>query len=135
MENPNIAIKDRWVEAVFAGDRDTLCRLADPALELHQPPGTPYEGVYRGPDGFLEFLDKFMAAYELESLDQTALYVEQSNPDRLAIGFHIKGTLKATGQAFASPQFECWDFRDGRIVAIRVFWFAPPCASGGSGQA
>lgn len=127
MENSNVAIKDRWVEAVFAGDKDTLRELADPELELHQPPGTPYAGIYRGSDGFLEFLDRFTAAYDLESLEQTALYVEQSDPDRLALGFHIRGVLRDSGRAFESPQFECWDFRDGRIVKITVFWFQPPC--------
>ena len=126
MGNPNVAIKDRFVEAVFSGDHDTLRALIDPSFELHQPDGLPYEGIYKGSDGFLNFLDKFMAAYDLESLDETALYVEDSNPDRLALGFHIKGRMKGDGRSFDSPQFETWDFRDGKLVNIRVFWYKLP---------
>ena len=125
-KNPNIAIKDRWVEAVFAGDKDTIRELIDPEFELHQPPGLAYEGVYRGVDGFFDFLDRFLAAYDLESLEPTALYVEQSDPDALALEFQIKGILRATGTRFESPQFECWNFRDGKVVSIRVFWFRIP---------
>jgi len=126
MANPNIAIKDRWVEAVFSGDREILSSLAAPGMKLYQPEGLPYSGVYEGVDGFFDFLDKFMAAYDLESLDQTALYVADENPDKLAIGFHIKGTLRSSGNSFESPQFETWNFRDGKIEEIRVFWFTLP---------
>jgi ketosteroid isomerase-like protein len=126
MKNPNIAVKDRWVEAVFAGDREAIRQLADPDFELYQSPGLAYEGVYKGVDGFFDFLDRFLAAYELESLEPTALYVEQTDPDRLALGFQIKGRLRASGKRFESPQLECWDFRNGKVVRIRVFWFQMP---------
>lgn len=126
MQNPNVAIKDRFVEAVFSGDTETLRELIDPSFELHQPDGLPYEGTYNGAEGFLEFLEKFMTSYDLESLDQTALYIEENDPDRLALGFHIKGTLKSNGKQFESPQFETWDFKDGKLVNIRVFWYKIP---------
>lgn len=126
MTNPNIAIKDRWVEAVFAGDRHTLHALADPDLQLYQPEGLPYGGTYRGVDGFFDFLDRFTAAYDLEALEPTGVYVEANDPDRLVLGFRISGVLRSSGKAFASPQLEAWDFRDGRIVSIRVMWFTLP---------
>lgn len=124
--NPNIAIKDRFVEAVFSGDEATLRTLIHPDFTLHQPPGLPYEGDYAGADGFMVFLEKFMAAYELESLDQTALFIEQDDPNALVLGFDIKGTLSETGRPFVSPQLERWDYCDGQIVQIRVFWFTLP---------
>lgn len=125
MPYDNIAIKDRFVAAVFAGDTATMRSLLDPAFELHQPPGLAYAGTYAGADGFMRFLEKFMTTYDIEALDNTDTYSSQ-NPDRIVLEFRFAGKLKATGEKFDTPQLERWEFRAGKILRITVLWFAMP---------
>jgi ketosteroid isomerase-like protein len=125
MPHDNIAIKDRFVAAVFAGDTATLRELVDPAFQVHQPPGLAYAGSYAGADGFMRFIEKFMATFEVEALNNTDTF-RSTDPDRVVLEFQFKGKVKATGEAFDRKLLECWEFRDGKVLRITVYWFAPP---------
>ena len=123
--NPNIAIKDRWVEAVLSGERDKVAELMDPDFTLQQPRGLAYAGLYRGPEGFFDFLDRFIAAYEIERLENVGTYLGE-DPDRIILEFAFKGVFKPTGEAFDTSEFEPWVFRNGKVLNIRTFWFEMP---------
>jgi ketosteroid isomerase-like protein len=125
MPNNNIAIKDRFVAAVFSGDTATMRSLLDPSFEVHQPPGLAYAGSYPGADGFLSFLEKFMATYEIEVLNTTDTFVSD-NPDRIVLEFKFVGKMKSTGASFDTTLLECWEFRESKILRITVYWYAMP---------
>jgi ketosteroid isomerase-like protein len=125
MSRDNLAIKDRFVTAVFSDDRATIERLLAPGFELHQPAGLPYEGVYRGREGFFVFLDKYMQAYDLEALDGTMTYVGQ-DPDLIVLEFQCRGKLKFNGSRFESLILERWAFHDGKIARMDICWFQIP---------
>jgi ketosteroid isomerase-like protein len=128
MPNDNLRVKDRFVAAVFAGDKATMHDLLDASFELHQPPGLAYAGSYAGAEGFLSFLAKFMATYDIEALVNTDTFIAE-NPDRTVLEFKFTGKLKASGEKFATTLLECWEFRQGRILRITVYWFAMPRAA------
>lgn len=125
MPNNNIAIKDRFVAAVFAGDADTMRSLLDPAFEVHQPAGLAYAGSYAGADGFLNFIGKFMATYDIEVLNTTDTFVSE-NPDRIVLEFKFAGKVKSSSEKFDTSLLECWEFKTGKILRITVYWFAIP---------
>lgn len=126
MTNKNLAIKDRFVAAVLAGDQDTVAQLLDPEFELRQPAGLVYAGVYKGAAGFMRFLEAFGAAYEIESLENTNSYVAQDDPDVVVLEFRFRGRVKATGEAFDVNQLEPWYFREGKVRLIRPHWLNKP---------
>jgi ketosteroid isomerase-like protein len=127
MPNENLRIKDRFVAAVFAGDRGVMRDLLDASFELHQPPGLAYAGTYAGADGLLSFLGKFMATYEIGALNNTDSFLSE-NPDRAVLEFQFAGKVKSTGEKFNTTLLECWEFRQGKILRITVYWFAIPRA-------
>ena len=125
MPNDNIAIKDRFVAAVFAGDTATMRNLLDAAFEVHQPPGLAYAGSYAGADGFLDFIGKFMATYDIEVLSNTDTFISEDS-ERIVLEFKFTGKVKASGEKFDTNLLECWEFKQDKIMRISVYWFAMP---------
>jgi hypothetical protein len=120
--NPNLAIQERFVAAVFAGDSATIEALAAPEFELHEGSGLPFAGVYKGAKGFLEFLGTFMATFDIEQLAPVRTY-HTSDPDFLACEFELRATVRATGKRFESTLVELWAFHDGKVVSIKPHYF------------
>lgn len=125
MTNPNIAVKNRFMAAVFSGDAETLKSLLDPDYELHEPPGLPYAGVYRGVEGFFAFYEQFAAAFEVESAEMLGDYLGD-DPDLMVLESRFRGVLKATGERFDTSVLEKWTFRDGKLLKVVVHWFETP---------
>jgi ketosteroid isomerase-like protein len=120
--NPNLAIQERFIAAVFAGERATIEALAAPEFELHEGSGLPFAGVYKGASGFMEFLDTFMATFDIEQLAPVRTY-GAADPDFLACEFDLRATVRATGERFESTLVELWSFRDGQVVSIKPHYF------------
>jgi ketosteroid isomerase-like protein len=96
-----------------------------PEFVLRQDRALPYGGEYRGGDGFLEFLKKFMAAFDVQSLENTRTFVGE-NPDAVVLEFSFRGKVKATGKDFATTLLELWEFKDGKIRGVTPHWFEIP---------
>lgn len=125
--NRNIGIQAEFVTAVFAGDADTIRRLADPGFELIEGSAVPFAGTYRGADGFLEFLGIFNDTFEIEKLAPVRAY-EAEDPDYIAFEFDLRGIHRATGKMFESTLIEVWIFRDGKVLSIKPHYFNSPLA-------
>jgi ketosteroid isomerase-like protein len=120
--NPNLALQERFVTAVFAGDADTIRALCAPEFELHEGSGLPFAGTYRGADGFLAFLGIFNDTFEIHELAPVRTF-STDDPAWLIGELNLRATLRATGQAFASSLLELWQFRDGNVVSIKPHYF------------
>lgn len=127
-DNPNLQVQEQFVTAVFAGDGDTIRALADPGFELHEGSGLPFAGVYRGADGFLEFLGLFAETFDIEILEPVHAY-RSEDPDRLAFEFKLRAVLCATGARFDSTLIETWTFKEGKVLQIRAHYFNSPLQS------
>ena len=124
-ENPNLAIQQRFVTAVFAGDVATLTELCAPDFVLEQAASMPYAGSYHGAEGFLKFLGIFGETLEIEKLETTRIY-QADDPDWLVCEFDLRGVVKATGQTYETTMLERWQFRGGRVVRVKPHYFVPP---------
>ena len=125
MGNPNLAIQQQFVAAVFAGDADTIRSLVAPDFELFQGSGMPYAGTYKGADGFLEFLGIFADTLEIERLEPVRHFLSDE-PGLIVFEFDIVAVHRATGQPFASSLLETWAFRDGKVAWIKPHYFNVP---------
>ncbi len=125
MTNPNLAIQQQFVTAVFAGDAATIHALAAADFELVQGSGLPYAGTYRGAAGFLEFLGIFAATLDIEKLEPVGHFLSD-DPDRIIFEFDIRAVHRATGRPFDTSLLEAWAFRDGKVAWIRPHYFNIP---------
>lgn len=121
-QNPNLAVIERFVGAVFSGDGETLKGLCAPDFQLHEGSGLAFAGTYHGGEGFLQFLEAFGATFEIEQLEPLRTYVTE-DPDFAVTEMDLRATVKATGKVFASSLLERWRFRDGRVVEITPHYF------------
>ncbi len=120
--NPNLAIQEQFVTAVFAGDAETIKALCAPDFELHEGSGLPFAGIYRGAEGFLEFLGMFNDTFDIEQLAPIRTYTSD-DPDWLIGELHLRATLRDGGKPFDSSLLEMWHFRDGKVVSIKPHYF------------
>jgi ketosteroid isomerase-like protein len=121
-ENPNRAIIDRFVGAVFSGDSATVLALCDADFALHEGSGLSFGGTYRGGEGFLAFLGLFNETLEIARLEPIGTYLTE-DPDRIVCEFELDATVRATGKRFASSLLERWRFRDGKVIEIKPHYF------------
>ena len=124
-DNPNLAVQQSFVAAVFAGDAATLTRLCHADFVLEQAESMPYPGSFRGAEGFLRFLGIFGATFEIEKLETVRVY-QTDDPDWLVTEFDLRGVAKATGHIYETTMLERWQFSGGKVVNIKPHYFDPP---------
>lgn len=123
MSDQNVAVMNRFVAAVFAGENDKLPELLHPDFELLHASTVPYAGVYRGPEGFLRFLELFMATFD--PLDMQAKETFVASSGALVVEIALAGVLKSTGQKVETTMLEKWEFEDGMVRRIKPHYFDP----------
>lgn len=92
--------------------------LADD-FEWIPPPGSPGLGVYRGPEGFLEFMGTWTEDFEDWSVELEQAF--DAGPDRVVGVVRQRAVGKVSGAPVELHQGMVWEFEDGRVVRIRHF--------------
>ena len=122
----NYETKTRFVDAVFSNDWGTMATLVHPDFELREPNALPYGGTYKGIDGFKKCLELIpQASHVTEHLDTLRCFFTE-DPDSIIAELEFRGAKRDTGEKFASKVMEQFDFCDGKIIAIVLFWFNIP---------
>ena len=124
-EHPNIAAKKQFVAAVFTGDHETIRRLAHRDFELLEGSGMPFAGIYRGADGFIEFLEIFMTTFDIIKFEETGTFVSE-DPDHMAFQFDLDAVFRSAGTPFSTSLVETWQFRDGKVAKIIAHYLHSP---------
>jgi ketosteroid isomerase-like protein len=122
----NADVKTRFVDALFKNDWDTMSTLVHPDFELREPDALSYGGIYKGLDGFRKCWELIPeAGLQTEYLNTLRCFFTE-DPDSIIVELETRGTVKQTGEKFASKVMEQFDFKDGLIVAIVLYWFNIP---------
>lgn len=124
-EHSNAAVQKQFVAAVLAGDRDTIRRLAHRDFELYEGSSMPFAGVYRGAEGFIEFLSIFMATFDIKRLEETGVF-SSNDPNGMAFQFELEAVYRSAGTVFSSSLVETWRFKDGKVLKICAHYFNSP---------
>jgi len=119
----NNAVKTRFVEALFANDWKAMAPFVHPDFELREPDALPYGGIYKGLDGFKKCWELIpQTGHTTEYLNTLRCYFTE-DPNSIIVELETRGTNTKTGKKFAGKVMEQFEFRDGKIVAIVLFWF------------
>lgn len=122
----NHETKTRFVSALFANDWDTMATLVHPSFELREPEALPYGGIYKGLDGFKKCWELIpQSSHKAEHLDTLHTYFTES-PDHIFVELDFRGTRRDTGEKIESLVMEKFEFRDGKISAVVLFWYNIP---------
>ncbi|MFH8405063.1 nuclear transport factor 2 family protein [Streptomyces sp. NPDC018019] len=125
------AVLERFYEAerayVAAGgpgraDFSALAACLAPDVVLHQSPGLPYAGEWRGPAG----MERFMAV--MGRLWRSMEFLEQRQSvdgEEVVVTSRVRFTARATGRVLTTTIVQLMTVREGRIREVRPFYWDP----------
>jgi ketosteroid isomerase-like protein len=122
----NEGVKTRFVTALFANDWDVMATLIHPDFELREPNTLAYGGTYKGLDGFKRCWELIpQAGHKTEYLGTLRNHFTE-NPNSIVVELETRGVQVATGERFATKVMEQFEFIDGLISAIILYWYDVP---------
>ena len=107
----------RLLDAMGAGDMATFeAGLADD-FEIVQADSLPWGGVYRGVEGWREFLGRFLAPWKDLATERLHFMCDEAE-ENFALVFRVTGTSQ-TGKPVDFSVCEHWQVRDGKVRQIK----------------
>ena len=124
MDNPT-ELYFRLVDVSKSSDPAAIREVIAPDFVIHEDPGMPYGGVYRGPEGFEELIGKVWAAWGGSHFEPEYQIADPAGSNVCAV-VRFRSTNKRTGEPVEALINEVWTFRDGQAVEARVWYFDSP---------
>ena len=115
MSERNIEIVKQSFDRFFAGDIPGFVEMLASDIEWDHrgPAGVPYNRMYEGRDGVVEFFKSIDEHLESISFDPREYFADG---DRVVTIGHFHWKVKATGKDWASDFAFLYTLRDGRIT-------------------
>ena len=120
-DDDSIDVIRRYFERLLAGDRDALCAMFAPEVEVHYhgPPGlVPWIGHYVGIEGYTEFTRRVNEHVSHFEVDWEPPVMDGDTVVLLGFG---TWRLAATGQEVRAHTANVFQVRDGLITTYRVY--------------
>jgi ketosteroid isomerase-like protein len=117
-EHPNIELARRGIEAFNARDLDTMLEIGGDDFEYDWSRSIgPNQGVFRGPAGFLEFMNDQWSTFEEVTVEPTEM---------IPCGSHVIVMTRTYGRGrdgveVSANSAQLYTFEDGRLVRITLF--------------
>jgi uncharacterized protein len=122
----NDAVKTQFVTALFANDWETMGTLVHPDFELREPNTLAYGGTYKGLDGFKQCWDLIpQAGHKTEYLGTLRNHFTE-DPNSIVVELETTGIHISSGKKFSTKVMEQFEFTDGKISAIVLYWYDVP---------
>lgn len=96
--------------------------LLDDDFVLHSPPGLPWGGEYRGPEGFVELMTRITGMVTPES--EGAMEFLDAG-DRTVMRATGRFVLPASGRSATTGLVEVFAVRDGKIIDMDIYYKDP----------
>ena len=122
----NNAVKTRFVDALFQNDWDTMATMIHPDFELREPDRLAYGGIYKGLDGFKKCWDLIPQVGHKTTHLTTLRNHFTEDPGSIVVELETRGVHNETGNEFESKVMEQFEFKDGKISAIVLYWYNIP---------
>jgi uncharacterized protein len=122
----NNDVKVRFVDALFRNAWDEIEPLVHPDFELREPAALAYGGTYRGIEGFKECWELIPKVGHKTTHLTTLRNHFSEDPNSIVVELETAGVHNETGKEFSSKVMEQFEFRDGLVSAIVLYWFDIP---------
>lgn len=123
LETENFKIVAQYFESLFkTRDFTTMAPLIEEGAIYNQAEGLPYGGTYRGFNEWVKMYAKSAEFFDLE-IEKDPVYFSDATKNEVIIYFAIKAKAKKSGKTISVPISEHFDLKNGKITAIRPFYF------------
>ncbi|RZJ56053.1 MAG: nuclear transport factor 2 family protein [Flavobacterium sp.] len=123
LETDNYKVVAQYFEALFkTRDFTTLATLIEDGAVYNQAEGLPYGGRYVGFNEWTKMYTKSAEFFELQ-IEKEPVYFSDATKNEVIIYFTINCKAKKSGKNLSMPISEHFDLKNGKITAIRPFYF------------
>ncbi len=119
----------RAVESLMHEGRiSEIATLVHPDFVVHEDPGMPYGGVYRGPDGFVQLVSNVVAAWQ-DLRTECLSFLDEPGGDGILLIIRNSGKAPGSGKPVEVLTSEYWRIVDGTLREGRVWYYDSPAAA------
>jgi hypothetical protein len=123
LEADNFKVIAQYYECLFkTRDFKTMATLIEDKAIYDQAAGLPYGGTYVGFSEWTKMYTKASEFFDLQ-IEKEPVYFSDATKNEVIIYFTIKCKAKKSGKTLLMPISEHFDLKNGKIVAIRPFYF------------
>lgn len=123
IEADNFKIVSKYYESLFrTRDLSAVGELIGDGAIYSQAEGLPYGGNYVGFDDWKKMYAKSTEFSELE-IEKEPVYFSDATKNSVSVYLTIKSKSKKSGKTLVMPISEHFDLKNGKITAIRTFYF------------
>ena len=123
LEADNLKVVAKYYESLFkTRDFDTLGTLIADGAVYNQAVGLPYGGTYIGFSEWTKMFTKSTEFFDLQ-IEKEPVYFSDASKNEVIIYFTINCRSKKSGKTMLVPISEHFDLKDGKITAIRSFYY------------
>jgi ketosteroid isomerase-like protein len=123
LEKDNFKIVAQYYESLFkTRDFTTMAPIIEEGAIYNQAEGLPYGGKYVGFNEWTKMYAKSAEFFDLE-IEKEPVYFSDATKNEVIIYFTVKCKAKKSGKTLSMPISEHFDLKNGKITAIRPFYF------------
>ena len=104
-------------KALAANDLDAVAALSSPDIEVVQSNALPYGGTFHGLGGTKAFTMGVFQALDSQ-VEVGAIF---ASGDAVVQTGRTRGSARATGKAFDSPEVHVWTVEDGLVTSLHAY--------------
>ncbi|KAA1379896.1 nuclear transport factor 2 family protein [Aeromicrobium fastidiosum] len=119
-----IATVENLMKTVNKGDLQGALQYVHPDFVIHEQPGLPYEGEWRGHDGFVSLMT-YIGSIWKGWRDTPFPYELASVGSRVMKETRSSATARSTGERIEMDMMEVLEFKDDLIHTIRPYYWDP----------
>lgn len=123
LEKDNFKVVAQYYESLFkTRDFTTMAPLIEEGAIYNQAEGLPYGGTYIGFNEWIKMYAKSAEFFDLQ-IEKEPVYFSDATKSEVIIYFTIKCKAKKSGKTLSVTISEHFDLKNGKIIAIRPFYF------------
>lgn len=123
VETDNFKVVAQYYESFFkTRDFTAMAPLIEDGAIYSQAEGLPYGGTYVGFNEWIKMYTKSTEFFDLQA-EKEPVYFSDATKNEVIIYFTIKCKAKKSGKTLSMPISEHIDLKNGKIIAIRPFYF------------
>lgn len=123
IETDNLKVAAQYYESFFkTKDFTAMAPLIEEGAIYTQAEGLPYGGTYVGFNEWIKMYTKSTEFFDLQ-VEKDPVYFSDASKNEVIIYFTIKGKAKKSGKTLSMPISEHIDLKNGKITAVRSFYF------------
>jgi ketosteroid isomerase-like protein len=123
LETDNFKVVAQYFECLFkTRDFTKMATLIAEGAIYNQAEGLPYGGTYVGFNEWTKMYAKSAEFFEMQ-IEKEPVYFSDATKNEVIIYFTINCKAKKSGKNLLMPISEHFDLKNGKITAIRAFYF------------